>query len=274
MASKLTKDMTGKRFERLLVLSRAPSDSNGNARWNCICDCGKRTISSGFTLRNGEAKSCGCLTTDQLISRITTHGRSASPEYKIWQHMKQRCLDASHKKWHLYGGKGIKVCDRWLSFENFYADMGPRPSEKHSIDRIDGNRDYSPSNCRWATPKQQARNTSKNRIVLYKGQRVPLVEALEMAGNVISYGVACDRLRRHWSIEDAVETPPDKTVGNQFRRVLDEDVVPVGFQVSAGTKLRLDELSLKGGVSLSAYLRKIVDDHLSRVEELLSSRVA
>ena len=205
--SKLTKDMTGQRFTRLLVLSRAPSDKNGNAKWNCLCDCGNTTVSSGFTLRNGEAKSCGCLTTDQLRERAPTHRMSKSPEYLSWAGMHQRCKNPHSKRWARYGKRGIKVCERWSSFENFYSDMGSRPSLNYSLERINNDGDYEPENCKWATKSEQNRNHSANHMVTYRGQRVPLVTAIEMAGTGIERGTVQSRLGRGWTIEAALETP-------------------------------------------------------------------
>ena len=201
------KDMLGLRFTRLAVVARAGSDSNGNAKWHCQCDCGNTTISSGFTLRNGQAKSCGCLTTEQLRARAPTHRMSNTATYHVWQHMFNRCYNPNNVRFHRYGGRGIKVCERWFSFENFYADMGERPSKAHSIDRADNDLGYSPDNCRWATRKTQDNNSSRTHYVVYHGEKVSLTVALEMAGNVIGQGGVRWRLKRGWTLEAALETP-------------------------------------------------------------------
>lgn len=206
------KDMQGRRFERLLVLQQGPSDNNGNARWVCQCDCGSKTLSHGFSLRNGAAKSCGCLTTDQLKERITRHGLADRPEYRVWAGMLQRCDNPKTKKFRLYGGRGIKVCERWREFVNFYADMGPRPTSRHSIERRDGNGDYEPSNCYWATPTQQANNTTQNHKVTYRGQTMNLTQAIRLGGTTVNFSVVRARMKRGWSVEAAVETPPDPDV--------------------------------------------------------------
>ena len=132
-------------------------------RFNCVCDCGNKWEGQLQVLRNGRTKSCGCYHKEksketQLINHFK-HGDSNSFEYKIWKGMKQRCTNPNHKKWKDYGGRGIKVCDRWLvSYENFLMDMGRKPGPEYSIDRINNNGDYEPSNCRWATDSQQMKN--------------------------------------------------------------------------------------------------------------------
>lgn len=114
---------------------------------------------------------------------MTTHGLSETREYRIWGRMKARCSNPNLTDYALYGGRGISVCERWRSsFDAFIADMGDSPSGTHSIDRIDGNGNYEPSNCRWATPKEQARHTSRTRYVTLGGVRMSLIEAVEMAG--------------------------------------------------------------------------------------------
>lgn len=147
-------DMTGQRFSRLVVVRQSPLWRHGCAQWECLCDCGERVTVNGHTLRNGNTRSCGCL--------MRTHGESGpdrSPEYATWKGIKRRCSAPRCKDYKDYGGRGIRVCDRWLnSFENFLADMGRKPSPKHSIDRADNDGNYEPGNCRWATPSEQSKN--------------------------------------------------------------------------------------------------------------------
>jgi len=131
---------------------------------------------------------------------------SSSAEYHAWQRIKDRCGKPSHHKYKLYGGRGIKVCDRWLvSFLNFWADMGPRPSLKHSIERIDNDGDYSPENCRWATRKEQARNTRRNRWVTFRGERVLLIDLAPRLG--IKLPTLYWRLQHGWNQEEACTFP-------------------------------------------------------------------
>src|SRR5690606_6056327 len=138
------------------------------------------------------------------------HAMTRSPEYRAWQHMRERCSNPRVHNYHRYGGRGIKVCDRWAnSFENFLADMGPRPSPEHSLDRYpnpDG--DYEPGNCRWATPEQQTRNRRTNKILSFKGREQTLTDwcqELDLEPSIVS-----TRLRRGWTVERALNTPTPK----------------------------------------------------------------
>lgn len=162
------KDRTGEKFGKLTVVSFSHRVSvNGGLRyyWKCLCECGNTTLvlSTGFKLR----KTCGC------SNHGETHLMSNSPEHRAWSHLKSRCLHEGHIGYKNYGGRGIKVCDRWTEkgtgFQNFYADMGPRPSNLYSIDRIDNNGNYEPSNCRWATKTEQSNNQRQNRFITWNG---------------------------------------------------------------------------------------------------------
>ncbi len=215
MAGKV-KDMGGCRFTRLLVVDRAESDANGNARWHCQCDCGNTTITSGFTLRNGEAKSCGCLTTEQLKQRNLTHGRTKTPEYTSWASMLQRCENPKNVKYHHYGARGIKVCERWRNFQSFYADMGLRPSPKHTLERLDNELGYEPKNCAWATKSQQNYNKRDNHLVTYRGQIMPLGMAILKSGSGVNRSTIQGRLGRGWSTDAAIDTPVDPNVQTPF----------------------------------------------------------
>ena len=159
---KTIKDETGNRFGKLLVLKFSHKE-NQRTYWICRCDCGKEIIINKANVKNGHTKSCGCYNSELATERWETHGMTGTKVHRTWCQMRRRCLDKNSKNYFRYGGRGIKICDRWLeSFENFYADMGEPPSIKHSIDRINNNGNYEPSNCRWATNKQQNRNYSKN----------------------------------------------------------------------------------------------------------------
>jgi len=145
--------------------------------WLCMCDCGVEKIISGYDIKNNHTKSCGCLKNEQLSKRRVTHGqargRKQSPEYSTWHAMKRRCYGENTKSYKNYGGRGIKVCDRWLnSFENFYEDMGSKPSHELTLDRIDNNGNYELGNCRWGTEEQQRRNKRTNVWIEYDGMRM------------------------------------------------------------------------------------------------------
>lgn len=160
-------DIQGKRFTRLLVLSQAGKDKWGQATWLCQCDCGKKVVTTSSNLRTAHTLSCGCWRNEATGRANTKHGHtyrrvngkiSASREYRSWQGMKKRCLDVTHVYYKNYGGRGITICDNWItSFENFLSDMGARPVNT-TLDRINNNGNYEPANCRWATYLQQASN--------------------------------------------------------------------------------------------------------------------
>jgi hypothetical protein len=162
-------DLSGVRFERLVVLTRCNESYGKKVKWFCVCDCGNHAVVDGFKLRSGETKSCGCLQRDQQSKRIaqanTRHGQNKKGQqtrtHKSWTAMIQRCTNPKNTSYVNYGGRGVKVCERWRVFENFFADMGERPEGK-TLDRINVNGNYEPENCRWATLSEQQRNKRCN----------------------------------------------------------------------------------------------------------------
>ena len=161
------KDYSGEKFNNLTATRLVSRDNSWNDhKWEFVCDCGNFVISGIKQVKGGKRKSCGCQRNSALVERNTTHGLSAvhPVEYKTWKGIRQRCFNQKNNAYADYGGRGITVCDRWGSFENFYAYMGSRPYGK-SIDRIDNHGPYSPDNCRWADKYQQARNRRNNHIV-------------------------------------------------------------------------------------------------------------
>lgn len=149
-----------------------------------------------------------------------THGRTGTPEYICWSAIVQRCTNKNATAYDRYGGAGIRICDRWKSFENFLFDMGSRPSAEHSVDRIDNSGDYTPENCRWATYSEQARNTSRNRLVTYEGEEICVIEAVERSG--LPYHLIQDRLDAGWPDEQVfsprkkVHYDPSSMIGKRY----------------------------------------------------------
>lgn len=194
-------DLTGKRFGRLVVIRQEGMSPGKRKRslWLCVCDCGQTKLSSIATLRSGDCLSCGCLVREQ--PHRTKHGRYLSLEYRSWAMMIQRCCNENTPGYAGYGAIGIRVCERWKTFENFYEDMGPRPRGT-SLDRIDTYGNYEPKNCRWATPVQQARNSRRNIFIEHDGETACVSEWSRKLG--IPSATIYGRLKRGWSPERAL----------------------------------------------------------------------
>jgi|SRR5580692_9707464 hypothetical protein len=197
------KDIAGQRFGHLVAITEALAPyGDRHVFWLARCDCGAERVVQGKRLRIGHTTSCGC-------ARGEDHGLTGSSTYVCWGAMIQRCYNASGTGYHKYGGRGIKVCERWRnSFSAFYEDMGERPSRQHSLDRIDNNSDYEPGNCKWSTAKEQARNRRSSMILEAFGRKQTLAawgEEFGVTGRLIG-----ERLLRGWSAEKAISTPPLK----------------------------------------------------------------
>ena len=169
--------LSGRKFGRLTVGDRAPNVGK-NTMWHCICDCGQPAIVAAKHLKSGATTSCGCWMAESKVIRQTKHGDAPfnggrTPEYRIWRHIKSRCLNPNVAQYGNYGGRGIKICDAWLSnYSAFLRDMGRRPSARHSIERLDVNGHYEPTNCVWATPVDQSRNRRHIHITLEIAERI------------------------------------------------------------------------------------------------------
>lgn len=207
-------DLTGRRFGRLLVESRASVNTPaGQAQWICVCDCGASTIVRGADLRNMHTTSCGCLhiqiTAGIAAKHNKTHGMTLDPIYAIWNSMLARCRNPKHKAFHLYGGRGIKVCQEWLQFDRFYSDFGhARPSRNHSIDRWpDNDGNYEPGNVRWALQEEQQNNRRDTVLITHQGETLSIAQWSRRVG----IGASCiaKRLKSGWPQQAALTEPPN-----------------------------------------------------------------
>lgn len=185
-------DLNGQILGRLTVLHEGARDKHGRSTWHCRCTCGtERRISIASLMRG--TKSCGCLQKEATSRMSKKHGLTSTPEYRTWDHIKTRCLNPNFNDYHNYGGRGITICDRWLnSFENFLADMGERPTPKHSIERNDTNGNYEPSNCSWATHKEQCNNQRRTIKISYNGK----IQSLKNWSRELC--ISYDRIRKRY----------------------------------------------------------------------------
>lgn len=193
-------EMTGKRFGRLEVIERA-ANRGGSVIWKCRCDCGTIKDIPAKTLRNGTAQSCGCLQKEKVSMANGTHRMRKTRLYGIWHSMKNRCVDTNDIGYHLYGARGIKVCDEWRdSFEAFRDwAMANGYRDDLTIDRNDPDGDYCPENCRWATQKEQQNNRRNNKRLFFNGEEHTMSEWAEITG--IKVGTIHSRLKRGWTVE-------------------------------------------------------------------------
>lgn len=196
----------GDEHGRLTAVRYSHHDKHRAANWLFKCECGSDYIARPDQVRRGVIVSCGCYREEKAAERTSaraTHGHSSngklSSEYNSWRNMRDRCDNPANEMFQNYGGRGIKVCERWdNSFENFLADMGPKQPGQ-TVDRIEVNGNYEPGNCRWLSHKDQMRNMRTNRIVTYQGREMTLAEACELSGLPRSRLAA--RLRAGWSMD-------------------------------------------------------------------------
>lgn len=208
-------DLTGKKFNRLTVIRRAESAKAGIVSWECVCDCGNKTIVRGSNLKNGSVKSCGCL---MHIGHNKIHGMSDTTLYRKWLSMLRRCNDPKYQAYKDYGARGIKVCDEWHDFITFkkWVDA-TRSSEDLTLERIDVNGNYCPENCSWITLSEQASNRRSCVMIEYNGETHNLNDWCEKLG--LRYKLIHNRMHKlGWSFEKAIHTPVDVSKRNKVER--------------------------------------------------------
>jgi hypothetical protein len=198
-------DFTGQKFGRLTALSKV--DGTVKTTWRCMCDCGCVRAAPVHALLAGHIKSCGCITKERAIALCEankTHGMTNTTEFAIWRGMLARCNNPKNKDWSRYGGRGVSVCNRWHTFENFFSDMGYRPAGL-SIDRIDTNGNYEPDNCRWVDMKTQNRNRRSQKLLTHNNKTQCVSAWAEELG--ITRGTLQSRLSRGLSDSDVLTLP-------------------------------------------------------------------
>ncbi len=210
-------DEIGKRYGRLTVVefdSYLKQKRGRDRIYSLLCDCGRTIKREISIIRTGHTSSCGCLWAEKAHRYQPTHGEGragkVSAEYTTWQNMKSRCFNTGNSYWYNYGGRGITVCAHWKnSYENFLADMGRKPTPRHSLDRIDNNGNYEPGNCRWATRETQNKNSRHYKPYTTKDGIIDRGEVALHLG-ITTSGIR-DRIKKlGWSVEDAVSIPKGK----------------------------------------------------------------
>lgn len=203
---KIVNDLSGLKINHVQIISFHGRASGGQSLWNCRCDCGKEWVADGYAVKSGHTKSCGCFGRLETIKASITHGRSKTAEWLIWMGVKNRCLNRNDPTFKDYGGRGIKICQRWLSdFQNFFDDMGVRPSPSHSIERKNNNGDYEPDNCVWATRIEQGKNKRNNVILEFNGEAKTVTDWASEMG--IKRSTLNNRIFQYgWSVSDALTT--------------------------------------------------------------------
>ena len=178
----------------------------------CRCECGNEAEPAVCTLRNGRSRSCGCIRAEKFLESVTKHGLCEIPEHQVWADMRIRCSNPRHRKYPNYGGRGIKVCERWDDFANFIADMGRRPEGSHpsgramyTLERINNDGDYEPGNCRWACYAEQNRNHHRNRLLTHNGKTMCMTDWAAFTGMTVN--TIRKRLTNGWSVHDTLSVP-------------------------------------------------------------------
>jgi len=210
-------DLTGQRFGALVAVRQVGHTRRRAALWLCRCDCGAEVKKRGDKLRYGRVKTCALNGHRWTIVRPPAVSRLHPIEHATWVRMNARCFNKKHHRYKSYGGRGIIVCPQWKdSFEQFFRDMGRRPSNRHTIERIDVNGNYEPGNCRWATREEQARNLQRSVYVEYEGQRMLLLDVCEKLG--LKRGVVYGRLKIGWTLAQALSVPVRPKAPRKLKR--------------------------------------------------------
>ena len=247
-------DLTGQKFGRLTVISRAENKGK-RAAWNCLCECGNKIIVRGTNLQRGTTKSCGCLKIELTSERHRTHGKRHTKLYNVWCGMKARCYNQNQNSYPIYGGKGITVCKEWLDdFNNFYQwAMQNGYADGLTIERKDGNNGYCPENCEWIPKEKQSSNLCTNIVVEHNGERRTLADWARIYG--VSYKKFCRGFRdRGLSFEKAIE----------YASVIKE---PLKVEYN-GEYLTIAELAEKSGLNKRKLQRKIYEQHKNAYEAI------
>ena len=207
-------DISNQKFGRLTAIEKS-TNICGKTAWKCLCDCGNIAYVSTSNLTCNRIKSCGCIKQELLMRRNITHNQRHTRLYEVWKGIKQRCYNPKHRAYHNWGGRGIKMCEDWKNnFQSFYdwsyangysPENQKDEKNKLTIDRIDVNGNYEPSNCRWVKRSKQARNKRANKIISYRSEEHCLVEWCEYLN--LNYPTIYSRLNKGWSVERAFETP-------------------------------------------------------------------
>ena len=271
------KDLTGYKTERLtvvgyvgyiIVTTKTTGKKRPHHQWECVCTCGNTTIKSTAVLLYHKTKSCGSQKSEVTAARNKTHGMMNTPEYQSWRGMKERCSNPKNIHWHLYGGKGIKVCDRWINdLTAFVEDMGPRP-EGMSLDRIDSNGNYCPENCRWADAETQAFNTCTTRQITFKGETLSLqkmAEKYRQGEATVRY-----RLNQGWSTEEALTLKVgDQRIFDKHSKLIEHDGQLLTIKEHA-KKYGLNVNTVRGRLRRGYSIERVFSPAVKRKKKTLS----
>ena len=266
--------MTGLKVGRLTVMQfgehRRTKSGASKRYWKCVCDCGNITYVTTDCLRKGNIKSCGCLKREVDKTKKTNlrHGKSKTRLYKIWVDMKRRCNSESRAAYKYYGGKGISYDDKWNKFEEFFAwAMANGYTDTLTLDRIDGNKDYEPSNCRWVGFDVQANNTSRNHFITFNGKTLTIAQWAKELN--ISRCVINDRINKlGWSVEDALSIKPNTKTASEKLLTLNGETHNIGeWAERLNVNRRTITERIKKGLPIEQVLSPLKQSHKNKKED-------